>query len=207
MKIINIIYLLVVLGLCSCSKNGVSFGTVEYYPSFLFVDANITPVEKTFVFDFSQDAKNDETSFAEFQFVDNQGDPISTSILSISIDGEKLKNNRFVVKSGEQSKKLVFAFNEEVDNGKYQGYLKLVKHNLDRIDNTIVSKGDVVDVFQWTLYFDKVMNPLAEVLMWILIAIVCVLLIWFMFMKPFLYPSFRKFSKSVLIQKDGSNIT
>ena len=43
--------------LSSCTKGeSVSFGTVEYYPSFLWVDSNITPVKKTFDFDFSQDA-------------------------------------------------------------------------------------------------------------------------------------------------------
>ena len=73
MKQITYILFLVILLLTSCKEKTISFGNVEYYPPFLWVDENITPVTKTFDFDFSEDAKADKSTFAEFQFVDNYG--------------------------------------------------------------------------------------------------------------------------------------
>ncbi|MBQ6061996.1 MAG: hypothetical protein IJK87_00005, partial [Prevotella sp.] len=101
-----IFFLSIILLLSSCKDNSISFGTVEYYPSFLWVDANITPVTKTFDFDFSEDAKNDSHSFAEFQFVDNDGKPISTEVMQVYDNGERLKDNKLRVGSEVDSKQL-----------------------------------------------------------------------------------------------------
>lgn len=187
----------------SCKKDeSVSFGTVEYYPSFLWVDSNITPVTKTFDFDFSQDAK-DNNSFAEFQFVDNEGKPISPKTMQVTIDGKQIENNRFRINSDVTSKELTFTFSPEAEKGKHQGYLKLISHNLDRLDSQPLANNQQVDAFQWTLNYDKGINPLAKVLMWIGFLILVLLALWFFALRPILYPHFAKFTKSVLIEKDG----
>lgn len=199
------LFSILIIGFCltSCHDNSVSFGTVEYYPKFLWVDSNIDPVTKTFDFDFSQDAKNDESTFAEFQFVDNDGNPISTDVLHVYMDGEQLPNNKFRVKSDVTSKELRFEFTPDAKNGKHQGYLKLIDHRLDRLDSQELSKGQKVDAFQWTLEFEKSMNPLLKGIMWFFIILISCLLIWFIILRPIIYPHFGKFTKSILIKKNG----
>lgn len=197
---------MILICLTSCKKDEcVSFGTVEYYPSFLWVDSNITPVTKTFDFDFSQDAK-DDNSFAEFQFVDNEGKPISTNVMQVTIEGKEIANNKFRINSDVSSTEFTFKFSPNAEKGKYQGYLKLVSHTLDRLDSQPLTSGQQVDAFQWTLNFDESMNPLAKLLMWIGIAILALLALWFFILRPILYPHFAKFTKSVLIEKDGKKI-
>lgn len=188
--------------ICSCEDKGISLGAVDYYPSFLWVEANMTPVTKTIDFDFSEDAKNDQASFAEFQFVDNEGKPISTSIMQVEINGKQIENNTFKVYSNVSSLDLKISFSPEASEGKYQGYLKLINHKLDRLDSQPLTSGQQIDAFQWTLHYDKRMNPLAKVLMWIGILVGLVLLLWFRLLRPCLYPHFGSFTKSILIQKN-----
>lgn len=185
--------------LTSCEDNSVSFGTVEYYSSFLWVDENITPVTKTFDFDFSQDAQNDSRSYAEFQFVDNDGRPISTAIMQIKDGTNILSNNKLRVPSNVKSKELKFTFSPEASDGKHQGFLKLISHNLDRIDSQPLKLGDKLDVFQWTLHYNKVMNPLAKILMWILIVTVSLILLWVLVVRRFVFPTFRAIRKTLII--------
>ncbi len=197
----------IVLFLASCSDDSISFGTVEYYPKFLWVDANITPVTKTIDFDFSADAKADSEVFAEFQFVDNNGNPIGSDIMQVEVDDKIMIDNTFRIDNNVQSKDLKFSFTpNKAKEGKHQGYLKLINHNLDRLDSQALTSGQRIDAFQWTLYFDKGMNPLAKLLIWILVFIAFVHIIWFIIIRPMLYPHFKKFTKSVLIEQNGKII-
>lgn len=181
----------ILIFLTSCKKDeSVSFGTVKYVPSFLWVDSKTAPVTKTFDFDFSEDAKND-SSFAEFQFVDNDGKSISPKIMQVTIDGKQIANNKFRINSNVTSKELTFTFSPEAEKGKYQGYLRLISHKLDRLDSQPLTNIQQVDAFQWTLNYDKSMNPLAKVLMWIGISLFALLLMWLLFVKPIIYPRIR----------------
>lgn len=192
---IYIFLLFSILLFVSCDDNSVPFGKVEYYPSFLWSNSNITPVKKTFEFEFSQDAQDDSESYAEFQFVDNDGKPISTNVMQVSDGGETLPNNKIRVNSNVKSKELTFTFSPSAANRKYQGYLKLVNHNLDRIESQQLQPGDEYDVLQWTLYYDKLMNPLAKTLMWIGIIILTLLIIWHGLLKSVFYPRFGSIQK------------
>lgn len=183
----------------SCENKSVSFGTVEYYPDFLWVNSNITPVKKTLEFDFSPDAKNDAGSFAEFQFVDNDGKSIPTSEMQVKVDGVTADHNIFRVYSKTDSVKLEFTFSPDANTGKHQGYLKLINHKLDRLDSQQLSVGQKVDVFQWTLDYDKSMNPLAKILMWILIVVFSLALIWILGVRRFVFPTFRAIRKKMII--------
>ena len=191
-----IIASVLLISLSSCKKDeSVSFGTVEYYPDFLWVDSKTTPVTKTFEFDFSQDAK-DFDSYAEFQFVDNGGKAISTNIMQIVIDGNVCPNNRFQIRSNVTSKELTFTFSPDAEEGKHQGYLKLVNHLLDRLDSQPLTANQQVDAFQWTMNYNKCMNPLAKVLMWIFIGIAALVAAWQVCSRKFFYPRFGSIQKT-----------
>ena len=193
------ILLFICIFFASCKDESVNFGTVEYYPSFLWEDANISPVTKIMDCDFSLDAQNDANSFAEFQFVDNDGRPVSTSEMQVKVDGVPAKNNVFRVNSKTKSIKLEFTFSPDAETGKHQGYLKLINHELDRLDSHQLSSGLKIDIFQWTLNYDKRMNPLAFVLMWIEIITFGAVLLWLLFLKRMFYPQFRAINKMMII--------
>lgn len=185
--------LLVILCLCSLlcgckeEEQGISFGTVEYYPSFLWVDDSLSSVVKTMECDFSIDAQR-KNSFADFQFVDNEGKAISTDIMQVRIDGEPASQNSFRVYSDVKTVNMEFVFSPDASDGKYQGYLKLIGHDLDRIDSNELQPGDTLDLLQWTLHYDKSMNPLALVLLIVGIVVISFLVLWFAFIKWLLFP-------------------
>lgn len=188
--------------LLSCKDDSIDMGTVYYSPSFLWVEADTIPLKKTFQFDFSDDAKGEGTIFAEFEFVDNSGVPISTDEMIIYIDGKEQSNNRFRVNCNEDSKEISYIFTPSASEGKHQGYLRLVQHNLHRIDNQELSVSQQADLFQWTINYKKNMNPLAKILLCIFLAILVCLLFWFLVIRPSVYPHFGKFRKSVLIKQN-----
>lgn len=189
--ILTIISVLCFCMLTSCEDDSIKMGTVYYYPAFWPTKADTTFLTKTFDFDFNEDAKSENGIFAEFKFVDNEGKSIGPDIMEVYIDGQKLPNNTFRIDNTTESKEIKFRFTPKAESGKHQGYLKLVNHNLDRIDNQLLNKGQQTEVFQWTINFEKKMNPLAKCLMWLAIGIIIGLAIWFVFLKSYYYPRIK----------------
>ena len=185
--------------LVSCRDESVEFGTVEYYPSFLWEEAKISPVTRTMDCDFSIDAQNDANSFAVFQFVDNEGKPISTSEMQVKVDGVAAENNLFRINSKTKSVKLEFSFSPDAQEGKHQGYLKLINHNLDRLDSHLLSVGQKIDALQWTLNYNKSMNPLAFALLLTTLILLGAILLWQIFLKHLFFPKFRAINKMMII--------
>ena len=117
-------------------------------------------------------------------------------------NGKQLKDNKLRVGSEVDSKKLTFRFSPKAKKGKHQGYLKLINHKLDRLDSQPLSAGQKVDAFQWTLHFDKKMNPLAKCLMWFAIILGVLLFFWFTMFKWMFFPRIR-LSRIELSSKKG----
>lgn len=177
-------------------------GKVSHYDDFLFVRGKILPINHAIEFSFNDDAKADKTTFAEFAFVDNDGHAISPKDMIVSVDGEKLNNNRFRITPSHEKVNIEISFPSGAKKGKHQGYLRLIKHNLHRL-NSNECVGQTSDAFQWTVYNSKTMNPLAKALMWLVILVASALLLWFIVIKPIKYPRFSKFRKMVLVKKNG----
>lgn len=206
----HIVFIFAFISLFSCKNasedKSVSLGTVEYHPAFLWEESEMIPVKRTFLFDFSQDAKDDKNCFAELQITDNGGTPVSTDIMQV-FDGDKpLVENKIRITSDVDSIVLTFTLSPEAANGKYQGYLRLSDHNLDRIDSQAIIQGDKIDVLQWTLFYDKSMNPLAKILMWLGIIGCSLLFLWFAVLRPSFFPYFGKFTKSIIIRQNDTII-
>lgn len=177
-------------------------GKVFHYDDFLFVRGKIVPINHAIEFSFNDDAKADKNAFAEFAFVDNNGKVVSPKDMIITVDGEKLSDNRFCVTPSHEKVNIEISFPSGAKKGKHQGYLRLVNHNLHRLNNNECA-GQKADAFQWTVYNSKTMNPLAKALMWLDILVASALLLWFIVIKPIKYPRFSKFRKMVLVKKNG----
>lgn len=181
---------------------GQKMGKVSHYDEFLFVRGKIVPINHSIEFSFNDDAKAYSDAFAEFEFVNNSGQVISSNEMIVTVDGEKLNNNRFRVTPSHDKVNIEISFPSGSRRGKHQGYLRLVNHNLHRL-NSHECIGQTADAFQWTVYNNKTMNPLAKALMWLGIFAASALLLWFMVIKPIKYPRFSKFRKMVLVKKNG----
>lgn len=199
-KIASYVSLLFCVILASCSDNNIDMGTVSYYPPFLFVEADTVPLVKTFEFEFSEDAKAEPSVFAEFEFVDNSEKPILPSELMVFVDGKQLKDrNCFRVTSADSKKEIKYIFTPTAKSGKHQGNLRLVRHNLHRLGNVQLALGQCTNVFQWTIYFDKKMNPLKLGLIYFFsILLVCILL-WRFLIRKHVFKQFRAINKMVVI--------
>lgn len=191
----------------ACSDETYKMGEVKHYPKFLFVDAKTVPVDQTFEFEFSKDAVDESHDvFAEFDFVDNDNKPISAKKMNVWLDGKLLDDNTFRLSAkdgAEQEHTITFAFPEGTKSGTHQGYLRLKRHNLDRINNELLADGEKAMVLQWTLGYELSWNPLQALLFWFAVLVVVLLAVWFILFRPLLYPQFGSFKKMIIIKKDG----
>ena len=204
----NFIFILIaLLAFSSCRNINDKFpdfhlGTVEYYPKFLWSDSKLVKLEKEFIFEFSEDAKADDTCFAEFEFVDKDGNRFSTDIIHIEIDGRPINDNVYRVYSNMNSEVLVFSFSEKAESGKYQGFVRLTNHNLDRFGNQHLKNEESVEIMKWSIYYDKQWNPLALYLFMIICFIVIGLFFWYLILRPIFYPHFSKCRKSFIVMEN-----
>lgn len=204
-----------------------SFGTVHYHPRLFWSHDNTIPVVDSIYFDFSNDAKLNALVSAEFQFVNNEGEPYSDDVLTI-YDGENpLPNNKLRITSNDYVKELKFVFSPEVETGKYQGYFRLVNHNhlhridhyfLDHLETNVLTmnKDDLsnqVNIFQWTIHYKKHLNPLLRNILWVwlLSSILYLIYLFFVLCKIANKPKFTKripaFQFIVEPRASGKNLT
>lgn len=204
----NLLFILIVLLTFSSCKDvnddcpNFHFGTVEYYPKFLWNDSMLTKLEKVFTFEFSEDAKADTTCFVELEFVDKDGNKVSSDMLKIEVDGKILDDNVYRVRSNSDSARFVFSFSENVESGNHQGFVKLANHKLDRFGNQHLEEGQYVEVMKWSIYYDKQWNPLAIILFATGCLVFLSLFFWFLVLRPLLHPHFGKCRKSVLVMEN-----
>lgn len=177
-------------------------GKADQYDSFLWSKAANKPYEITIPLKFSKDAVADSGSFAEFTFVDTDGNPIDASQINITIN-RAAYNGSFRIKPSDKDLSLSFSFPKEVKTGKYKGLIKIKRHNLDRINNSILNENPNPEIIEYTITNSHSLNPLARIFMWIGIAIIVGLALWFCIIKRIKYRKFRNFPKSILIRKDG----
>lgn len=202
----NILALLAIcLAMVACRQETSPWGTVHYHPQFLWSKSVTIPVKKVIDLDFSPDAKARHCS-AELQFVDNDGKPISTDEMRVQVNGQTLTDNTLRIDSRTQSLDLSIDFTPTAKGGKHQGYLRLRSDNLSRVDSQRLNPNESVDVCQWTLHFDKCMNPLARGLLVVLAALLGLFLMWRLFLCPIYFPRFKRTRKTFLIVRNGITI-
>lgn len=200
-----LLILVVCMCLCSCTNTDQSFGISSYYPQFWWSNADTTYAEKTLVLDFSEDAIADN-SYAVLEFTDLDHNKLDNNDVQIMVENIFVENC-FKVKAkngaNPQEIRLKIRFLPNANEGKQFGFLRIKNHNLDRVDETMLTGKESADVFKWEIDFQKKMNPLLKTLLIISLIIISSLLIWFILLKKIFYPVFPRFRKQVRIGMTG----
>lgn len=207
---IYVFFLLFVIASCTNNSQKIEkfdLGEVSYHPGFLWSDPDTTFLNKTLELGWSKDAKADSNSYAEYEFVDNNSEIVPCEELEVYIDGQKLSPvNRFKVLSSQDQVQICFRFLPAAKEGRHQGYLLLVKHNIDMQGNTELQGNQPYKAFQWSICVNHNMNPLAKALLWILCSVLSLFLLWIFVGRKISFPRFRTFRKQVVVKKNGTII-
>lgn len=187
----------------SCTKNigggqsleGIDFGESVYFEPFLWVKSDTTILTKELQFEFSDYAVA-QGAYLELQFTDNDGNKIDNKLVSVYVDGEFVNNGIIRVNADSTIviKKVGLQFLPKMNAGDYRGYLVVVNHNFDRIDNFDKNHINNTDsrIKQWSAYYDKDWNPLALGLSWLLLLVIAALFLWFAVLRNQIYPKIRR---------------
>lgn len=194
------------LVMTSCDEQHADWGTTTRYPQFLWSEGSVTPITKTIDLEFSTDAKMNPSTGAVFQFTDNDGQPISPQEMLVVANGDTLRDNKFTAHSSDTCIELKISFTPEAKSGKHQGLLRVTGHALDRVDSQNLTPWQSVEVAQWTITYDKQMNPWSKQLLYAALGILLCLFVWRTMFCPHLFPRFKRCKKMLVMKQNGRSI-
>ncbi len=175
------------------SLQGMDFGESVYFNPFLWVKSDTTILNKKLQFEFNNYAIEND-AFLQLQFTDNEGVKIDNNLVNVYIDGRLIQNGLIRVNADSEKvlKEIGIQFLPNLEAGDYHGYLVVVTHNFDRIDNFKISQlNNDNRIKQWSAYYEKEWNPLALLLFWLFLIAVTALLLWFIVFRNKVYPKIR----------------
>lgn len=160
-------------------------GKAIWYDSFLFWRAsNPDTLSVDLKTVFNDEAKKDGSA-VEFQIVDPDG----RKDFQLLYNGQPLNNGKITVRSSDNTASVLsIVFNPTSKEGKrYLAVKAIDKQELDKIND------QPVEQYQLTLRSKYVVNwnPLKTILMWLGILILAALLLWFLLVKHFIYPTIK----------------
>ena len=133
---------------------------------------------------FNNEAKKDG-AIVEFQITD----PDRGKDFQLFYNGQPLNNGKVKIHSKDKTSSILsVVFNPTAKEGKrYLNIKSISKHELDNINDLPVEQ------YQLTLRSKYVVNwnPLKTILMWLGILILAALLLWFLLVKRFIYPTIK----------------
>ena len=160
-------------------------GKATWYDNFLFWGAS---APDTLSIDlktvFNDEAKKDGSA-VEFQIVDPDG----AKDYQLFFKGHPLDNDKMTLRSNDNTASILsVVYNPTAKEGKrYLAVKATAKQELDNIND------QPVEQYQLTLRSKYVVNwnPLKTILMWLGILILAALLLWFLLVKHFIYPTIK----------------
>ena len=160
-------------------------GKATWYDSFLFWGANDPDTLSVDLnANFNDEAKKD-CSIVDLQIVDPDGG----KDFYLFYNGQPLNIDKITLRSDEKKESILsIVFNPTAKEGKRYITLKATaKQDLDNIND------QPVEQYQLTLRSKYVINwnPLKVILMWLGILILSALLLWFLLIKHFVYPTIK----------------
>ncbi|MCQ2320391.1 MAG: hypothetical protein MJZ91_03550 [Bacteroidales bacterium] len=189
----------------SCQKDNEKqvyfWGQTDYYEDFLWKHYQDTIMTQTLTFETGEDQFTKPLCFELYTIDNNTGAyiPVDAEAVKLYKNGEPCADNKLIVNPGEAEVVAGVMFDHKAPEGKYNWFLKVTDSgDLDMINNTMTSAGEIPMLIEWNAKKNDIMNPLAETVMIIGIFILILLLMWLGLLKKIFFPTFRV-SKAVLV--------
>ncbi len=189
--------------LCACNKESdkntaTRWGKENFYKDFLWKKYVPDTLCREMAFDFNDDAKNymsEPLRLGLFKKTDNgKMLPVMEDEMEVFVDGIKCEDNVISVEPCTEKIKVGLVFNPAAENKVHHWFFRAVSDGgLERINEMDADtfnnpKSSLMEI---EAEKNKIMNPLAEGLMFIGIFLVAALLVWLLILKPIFFPTFR----------------
>ena len=183
------------------------WGETEYYKDFLLKKYEPVVMTKTLCFEFNEDAATrvKNTKFGIYE-KDEQGmfHPVKGDIV-VYKNGSVCAGSEFTISPKDKEVQLGIEFTPEAREGVHKWFLKVLDNGgLDRINEFSMEEEMLPLLLEWKAEKVEKMNPLRFGIDIFLLIVLVVLLIWLLFVKPQLYPTFKV--KRLYILCDGKQI-
>lgn len=180
---------------CEAEKaNIVAWGKSNVYDDFLWKKYVPDTLTHKITFDFNDDAKKFGKSikFGIFKKDENKLVKVLSDELEIFVDGKKV--DAIEVSPDTKSLNVGFVFGNESENKTHHWYLKIIDGaNFDRINDLTPEEFNEENTTftEVVLEKNKIWNPVAKILFWVIVLILAILIIWFAFFKEQFNPTFK----------------
>jgi len=184
--------------LVSCNEKeedtSMLWGKTDYYTDFLFNDYEPVKMSKTICFETNEDA-NGRVGNVKFGLYkkeeDNSFAPVKDEI-RLYKNGILCENNTLLVTPQDKEIQLGIEFTPEAQEGVHKWFLKVLDNGgFDRINEYATEEESLPLLLEWRAEKNDIINPLKLGVNISLFILLSLILVWFLVMKPILYPTFK----------------
>lgn len=170
------------------------WGETDYYTDFLFKDYEPVKMTKTICFETNEDAngrvgnvklglykKTEEESYI----------PVKDEI-RLYKNNVLCEDNVLLITSQDKEVQLGIEFTPKAEEGVHKWFLKVLDNGgFDRINEYATEEDSLPLLLEWKAEKNDIINPLKLGMNISLFVLFGLILIWFLIMKPIIYPTFR----------------
>lgn len=158
-------------------------GKATWYDSFLFWDASIPDTLSIDLKTLFNDEAQKDGSTVDIRIEETEGG----EDFQLFYNQRKIENKQITINSKNSAPTILsVVFNPEAKDGTHYLSIKTIsKRNLDKINDQPVEQYNICLRYK----YDVNWNPLKTILLWLAIIIFAALAIWFLLMRPLIYPS------------------
>lgn len=170
------------------------WGETDYYSDFLFKNYEPVKMTKTICFETNEDA-NGRVSNVKFGLYKKTEDesyiPVKDEI-RLYKNNVLCENNVLLITPEDHEVQLGIEFTPEAEEGVHKWFLKVLDNGgFDRINEYATEEDSLPLLLEWKAEKNDIINPLKLGMNISLFVLFGLILIWFLIMKPIIYPTFR----------------
>lgn len=191
-------YIIIAFILVSCNEKeadtSMLWGKTDYYTDFLFNDYEPVKMSKTICFETNEDA-NGRVGNVKFGLYKKEEDNSYTSVkdeIRLYKNGILCEDNILLVTPQDKEVQLGIEFTPEAQEGVHKWFLKVLDNGgFDRINEYATEEESLPLLLEWRAEKNDIINPLKLGMNISLLILLGLILVWFLIMKPILYPTFK----------------
>lgn len=198
LKISRYMLLIIFTGILFSCKEEVDtsmlWGKTDYYTDFLFKDYEPVKMTKTICFETNEDATGrvGNVKFGLYKKTeDNSFIPVKDEIRLYKND-ILCENSVLLITPQDKEVQLGIEFTPKAEEGVHKWFLKVLDNGgFDRINEYVTEEDSLPLLLEWKAEKNDIINPLKLGMNIGLLFLLTIIIIWFLIMKPILYPTFK----------------